>query len=807
MKTSLATLYENTVLAYPRHSLLLILMVVAACAVFTPKFRLDSGSDSLILEDDADLRAYYQIRETFPETPFLLVAYEPKADLFDPATIQALRALVDDLTTVEGIQTVNSMLNAPLLLSPKQPITSLLRGVPTLEDERVDQVLARKELTESPFYSEQLISKDGKTTAIQLVLDDNQPFTDALQRREQLREKGRNTALPAEEARELSDLEEQVKAFTAAEASRQETMVAEIRSIMDRHRGQADLYLGGLPMIVADMTAFVRRDLMVFGTGMIAFLALALWIVFRSKRFVFLPLLTCALVVVTMVGLLGLLDKPATVVSSNFISLLLIIGMSMAIHIAVRFDNLKGSGNARSKLKKAVVDVALPCFFCCLTTMVGFGSLIFSGIKPVIDFGLMMTAGIAVAYAFIFLMLAPLLVLTTRDTPGSEQESAENEAENPFMLWLAKLTDQRGGLLFSIAVVFLGVSIWGASRLSVENRFIDYFHDSTEIYQGMLLIDSRLGGTVPLEIVIDGGSNNYWVNADNRAKLRAAHTFLENQSAVGKVLSLDATLQVAEDITGNSPLNAFLLGMLRTALPASFKEAVLQPYVDRDFRKARLVARVVESDPNLQRQVLLDGIRHHLIEEIGFKPEQVRISGMYVLYNNMLQSLFDSQIKTMGVVFLAIFLMFVILFRSLPLAIIALIPNIFPVVLVLGLMGLLGIPLDLMTITIAAVSVGIAVDHTIHYVYRFRAEFAVHRDYRATLFRCHGGVGRAMFYTSVTIVAGFMILAASSFLPTLYFGIFTSLAMITALFAAVTLLPYLIIRLRPFGREHHSTAR
>ncbi|CAM2005946.1 efflux RND transporter permease subunit [Acanthopleuribacter pedis] len=804
MSSSLAALYENAVLAHPRRCLLAMALVVAACAVFMPSFRLDSGSDSLILEDDADLRAYIQIRQTFPDEPFLLVAYQPKHDLFEPATLQALRALVDELEQVDGVEHVNSMLNAPLLLSPPLPITALLRGIPNLEDERVDKTLARKELTESPFYSEQLISRDGETTAIQLVLTKNPPLSEAIIERETLRGSRRSAALSPEESARLSELEERVSTLTAAEAEQQEKMVADIRAVLARHRDAADVYLGGLPMIVADMTAFVRRDLVVFGAGMIAFLALALWIVFRSKRFVFLPLLTCALVVVTMIGLLGLLDKPATVVSSNFISLLLIIGMSMAIHIAVRFDNLKQSGNARTKLKQAVVDVALPCFFCSLTTMVGFGSLVFSGIKPVMDFGLMMTAGIAVAYAFIFLVLAPLLVLTTAETAGSGDETAETEAENPLMLWLAKLTDAHGGLLFIAALVLLGVSVWGTTRLSVENRFIDYFHENTEIHQGMLLIDSKLGGTVPLEIVIDGGEKNYWINPAHRAKLRQAHEYLEQQSAVGKVLSLDATLKVAEEITGSRPLNSFLLGMLKTALPARFKEAVLEPFVDRDFRQVRLVARVVESDPNLKRQELLDGIRNHLINEIGFEADQVRITGMYVLYNNMLQSLFDSQIKTIGVVFLAILMMFLILFRSFPVAIIALVPNVFPVFLVLGIMGLLGIPLDLMTITIAAVSVGIAVDHTIHYVYRFRAEFEIHRDYRATLYRCHGGVGRAMFYTSVTIVAGFMILAASSFRPTIYFGIFTSLAMVTALFAAVTLLPYLLIRLRPFGREHHS---
>ncbi len=803
MKKSLAKWYKNGVLDHPWRWVAVMSAVVIFSAFFVPRFRLDSGSDSLVLENDAALRYFNETRADFKETTFLVVAFQPEQDLFAPETRAKLRALVDELAKIEGIASVNSLLNAPLLLSPPLSLTSLLRGVPTLEDERVDKTMARKELTESPFYRDQLISRDGRSSALQLVLKENSALSEATQARNRLRYRGQDQKLSSEEQAALAELEDRVDQLTREENTRQEQLVAAVRSVLAQHRDGVALYLGGLPMIVADMMDFVRRDIVVFGAGMIGFLALALWVVFRSKRFVFLPLLTCLVTVVTMIGLLGLVGRPATVISSNFISLLLIIGMSMAIHIAVRFDDIKGGGETRAQLKQAVIDVALPCFFCCATTMVGFGSLVFSGIKPVMDFGFMMTLGIVAAYAFIFLLLAPLLVLTTAEQQH-DGNTVENDTNSALMAGLARLTNQRGGLLFTLALILLGLSLWACTRLSVENRFIDYFHQDTEIHQGMLLIDQKLGGTVPLEIIIEGDRTGYWVDGTQRAKLRRAHQQLEQMSAVGKVLSLDATLQVAEQLTGQRPLNNFMVSLLKTALPANIRAAVLEPFIDDSFRTTRIIVRVVESDPNLQRQALLDGIRTTLVDEIGFSPDQIHFTGMYVLYNNMLQSLFDSQIKTMGVVFLAVFVMFLILFRSLPVAVIALIPNIFPVFLVLGLMGALAIPLDLMTITIAAVSVGIAVDHTIHYVYRFRAEFAVHRDYRATLVRCHSGVGRAMFYTSVTIVAGFLILMLSSFVPTLYFGLFTSIAMVTALAAAVTLLPYLLVLLKPFGREHHS---
>ncbi|CAM2065447.1 MMPL family transporter [Sulfidibacter corallicola] len=798
MTTSKSRMYDASILARPYTVLATVVLVALFFGLFTPRFQLEASSDSLILDDDADLRYYQTIRKQFGEDSFLIITYKPEGDLFSDEVLGRLRAMVTDLKGLEPVDEVQSILDVPLLLSPKLSIAALIQGLPVLEDARVDRDLAKIELTESPFYEKQLISTDGTTTALQVTLKPDAHFETLNLRRNDLRARKFEGTLSETERRELAQVDHSYRKASIRQTERQEATVDQVRGILDRYRGDAEIHLGGVPMIVADMIDFVRRDIAVFGIGVFLFLVLSLSVIFRRPRFVVVPLIACAGTVLIMIGFLGFVDWRATVISSNFTSLLLIITMSMAIHVAVRYHELREAEpdlDQSQLVARTAAGVGLPCFYCALTTMVGFGSLVVSGIKPVIDFGLMMAVGIMVAYLMVFAVFPPILKLLSRGTIrpfGAERGSLTG--------FLADVTERRGNALLIVAAVLLVVSVLGLNRLSVDNRFIDYFKESTEIHRGMRIIDQQLGGTVPLEIIVEGEGANYWASPQNLAKLRRIHQFLDDLPETGKVLSLDSAIRVAEEVHG-APMNRIIFAMVRRLLPERFKAAVMDPFVSDDFSRLRLVARIVESDPNLERQALVDKIHHFMREEAGLGPDQYRLTGMYVLYNNMLQSLFRSQITTIGSVFFAILIMFTILFRSLKLALIGIVPNLFPVLLVLGTMGWLDIPLDLMTITIAAITIGIAVDHTIHYIHRFKREFEKNRNYIATMRTCHAGVGRAMYFTSLTIIAGFSILCLSQFIPTIYFGLFTSFAMLVALLASMTLLPKLLLLLQPLGPE------
>ena len=821
--------YDRLVLKRPGITLLVIAFVVVFFAYHAPGFRLDASADSLVLENDEALQYYRSIRARYGSDDYLIITYTPDRDLFSDTVLADLQALRDEVAAMEHVDSVVSLLDVPLIQSPPVSLAELSDEVPTLESTRTDKALARQEFLSSPMYRNLLISPDGKTTAIQVNFRRDETWHRLLQQRNELREKSLESNLSVGEQATLESVSAQFDAHSLKLRNQQSSDIAEIRGIIDRHRDTAELHLGGVPMIVSDSIDFIRHDLMTFGIGVLCFLVVILAIAFRKPRWVILPMLACGAAGVTMVGFLGLVDWPVTVVSSNFMSLLLILTLSLAIHLVVRYRELheqSPDAGQEELVREMVRAKTVPCLYTAITTMVAFGSLLFSGIRPVIDFGWMMATGIVVAFLLVFtLMPAALMFLK----PG--QPHQRSDLTDRITHFFAGQIQARGPGILTAVGLFALLSIAGMSLLTVENRFIDYFKKSTEIYRGMEIIDRELGGTTPLDVIIDappeflerqkemwedpllaefgmddaesGGitATSFWFNTSKLPDISNVHEYLVSLPETGKVLSIDTAIEMLRQIEEEIVSDNFELSVLYRKLPDSIKDILVRPYLSEDGNQLRFAIRVFESDPSLQREALMQDIRHQLTDEYGYDDSQIHLSGMLVLYNNMLQSLFRSQILTIGVVFLAILFMFALLFRDIRLAGIAIVPNVFAALLVLGLMGWLSIPLDLMTITIAAISIGIAVDDTIHYVHRFTREFGKDHDYWAAVSRSHASIGRAMYYTSVTVTLGFSILALSDFVPTIHFGLLTGFAMLIALVANLTLLPLLIVRFQPLGPE------
>jgi predicted RND superfamily exporter protein len=819
--------YDKLVLGKPGITLLVIAVVVAFFAYHAPAFRLDASADSLVLEDDEALQYYRSIRARYGSDDYLIVTYTPEQDIFSDAVLADLRDLRDEIAAMDNVESVISLLDVPLIRSPPVTLSELSEDVPSLGSAGTDRVLAREELLSSPMYRDLVISADGRTTALQVNFKRDETWHELLSQRNELREKSLHSELTPEEAARLDSVSAQFDVHSLQLRDRQSSDIARIRDIVERHRGTADLHLGGVPMIVSDSIDFIRHDLLAFGIGVLCFLIVILAAAFRRPRWVILPMLGCLAAGVIMVGFLGLVDWPVTVVSSNFMSLLLILTLSLAIHLVVRYRELheqSPDATQQELLRETVRSKTVPCLYTAITTMVAFGSLLFSGIRPVIDFGWMMAVGIAVAFLLVFSLVPAALMFLEPGRPHHRSDLTDRITR-----FLARLIRSHGNAILAACAVLALLSGLGMSFLTVENRFIDYFKESTEIYRGMEIIDRELGGTTPLDVIIDapadfvarqreiwddpllaefgmddaesGGitATSYWFNTGRLPDIATVHEFLDALTETGKVLSLDTAIGMLGQIEPEIVSDNFELSVLYNKLPDEIREILIRPYMSEDGNQVRFAIRVFESDPTLHREALMQDIRRQLTGEFGYDESQVHLSGMLVLYNNMLQSLFRSQILTLGAVFLAILVMFVILFRNARMAGIAIVPNVFAALLVLGLMGWLGIPLDLMTITIAAITIGIAVDDTIHYVHRFTREYGKDSDYWAAVGRSHASIGRAMYYTSITVTLGFSILVLSSFVPTIYFGLLTGLAMLIAMLANLTLLPLLIVRLRPLG--------
>ena len=803
----------------------IILFLLGMSATYWSNFKLDASSDSLVLENDEDLRYYREINKEYSTVDFLVVLFTPKTALFDKETIGVVRGLADQLESLDGVSSVLSYLDAPLLFSPKMSLSELADNLRTIEDEDVDLTLAQEEFKTSPLYSELLVSKDAKVTALQLNLLENNAYDQAIQKRYELRQKliaGGKENIQVE----LDEVNSTISLLNNQEAQARDKLVKEVRQVLKNFSDYGSLHLGGTAMIASDMMSFVKSDLNYFGVGVFLLFVLTLGIVFRNIRWVALPLSCSGLVGLLVIGFLGFVDWRVTVVSSNFIALLLIITISLSIHIIVRYQEIASrekNSNQGELVSLTVQEMFKPCLYTALTTMVAFASLSISDIKPVIDFGKMMVVGILFAFILTFTALPSVMSLISKLASDSNKDFSKG-----LTLHFSSYTSKNGKVILIVSGLLLIFSIFGITKLTVENRFIDYFKESTEIYKGMELLDRKLGGTAPLDIILnapkqlpeeekslvedfvddfvdffngDEEPNGYWWNTINIKKVEAVHDYLEDQPEIGKVLSIASGIKVAEDLKEGGSLSELDLALVKNLLPDDIKNTLLSSYISKDENQVRISTRVLETSKTLKRNELLKEIEDTLENEFGFQKGEYRLTGLAVLYNNMLQSLFSSQIGTLGVVFVSIMIMFIFLFRSFYLAVIGMIPNLLAASVVLGTMGWMKVPLDIMTITVAAISIGMAVDNTIHYIHRFKLEFQKTSNYELSMQNSHRTIGRAMFYTSSTIIIGFLVLLTSNFNPTVYFGLFVSLAMFMALMGALTLLPQLLIILKPLGRE------
>jgi hypothetical protein len=824
MSNRIAALYERVVLRHPWLALALLGFVMAALLPGLRNFKLDASTDALLLESDKDLRTFRQIAMRYKTRDFLFIAVVPKEDLFAPASLDMISRLRDDLTQVPAVKDIISVLDVPLLGTVTGRMADMGMNFETLRSREIKLDAARKELTESPLYRNLIASADGKVGAMQIFLKDHPRLPRLSDLRDELLYKRIHGGLTDAQEQELARLRPDYEQAKEEYEATTRAAIAQIRAILAKYHGEATLYLGGMPMITDDMMTFIQSDMATFGGAVLLFLVAMMGIIFRELRWVALPFASCLYTSAAMFGLLGLADWKVTIISTNFVSLMLILTMSMNIHLVVRYRELLRDHPDMDQyelVRRTVAEMARPSLYTVLTNIIGFGSFVLCDIKPVIDFGWMMSIGLLVAFVSTFTVFPALLVMTRRK-PLSRPE-AQGYA---FTEALAHLTERHGKAIIVVSLLVAVVAVLGMRKLEVENSFVSYFKKDTEIHQGLQLIDQKLGGTTPLDIVLKfppetaqaasnaGGSGDLaqmfdqvasaeqapssWFSDAKIARLKAVHAYLEKQPEIGKVLSLASTLRVAEAMNDGKPLGAEGIETIYRQMPDAAKVNLFTPFVSVDDNEMRLSARIIDTQPGLQRKALLERIDTDLRERLKLKPDEYEISGLLVLYNNVLQSLYKSQILTFGSAMACIMVPLVLMFRSLRVALIGILPNLLGAVAILGFMGWMKIPLDIMTITIASITIGIAVEDCIHYLYSYKVEYRRLRDPLATMHYCHNNVAKAGFYTTVTVVVGFSILMLSNFIPTILFGLLTAVAMSVALLAALTLMPQLVLWWKPF---------
>ena len=792
----LTHLYQNTVLKNPKSIFVILLIALLSFGYFSKDFNLDASSETLLIEGDPDLEYLKEITERYGSKDFLVLTYTPNEGMITESSINNLLSLKYKIQSLEWVDNVVTLLDIPLLNNSEAPLQDRLKNFKTLKDENIDVARGFNEILNSPVFRNFIISEDGKTSGI-IVYIKNSLLKDIDNKNEK-----------------------EIGIYNDTLRKKNSENITQIRTVIKSYDDIGKIYLGGIPMIADDMMSFIKSDIIIFGLGVFLFIIATLWFVFRKLIWIVIPISSCFFSVLIMTGLLGLLDWKVTVISSNFIALMLILTMAMNIHLSTRFLQLRNDfPNMRNLevISMTTKKMFWPIIYTVLTTICAFLSLIFSGIKPIIDFGWMMTLGLITSFIITFTLLPTLLNFVSNNKIKIKENS-----DSKITSFFGKVSIDNKISVFVITGFVIILSVAGIGRLEVENSFINYFNKNTEIYKGMKLIDEKLGGTTPLEIILKfadkveeediddefedwGNEENqddekYWFTKDKINKIQAVHNYLNELSAVGKVLSFSSIIEVATQLNNGKPLGTLEMGVLYSKIPQSIKQDIIDPYISIKDNEARISLRIIDSQEGLRRNDLINQINYDLENKLKLNKKEFKLAGVLILFNNLLQSLFKSQILTLGLVMIGIFVMFMILFRNIRLSLIGVVPNFIAAFFILGIIGLLGIPLDMMTITIAAITIGIAVDNSIHYIYRFKEEFLKTKDYNKTLKICHSTVGVAILNTSITIIFGFSILVFSKFIPTIYFGVFTSIAMLLAMISVLTLLPSLILISKPFGK-------
>jgi len=798
--------------------LLASFLVLLFFAFYSKNFKLDASSDTLILQNDKNFKYFNYYNNIFPSKNFLVLAIKSER-IIDIDYINQIKIIKNKLEKIEGIESIFTILDAPILLLNDVKLSDLNnKEIQTLNNSQSNFNEVLNELSKSPIFQNQIINSNKTVSAMIIYLKKDDNFFKIKKQKDFFSKSNSKEGIL-----NFKNLEKAYQDLKIKYTKKRNILIQEIRITLNNENISHEYFLGGIDMIADDTLQFIKNDIIIFSISVLIFIFAVLFLIFKSIKWVLIPIVSTTYSIICMTGLIGFFNWEVTAISSNFISLMLILSISMCIHIINNYKLNTEQKNSSNRLTTTIKKIFWPCFYTVLTTIVAFGSLLFSDIKPVIDFGKIMILGLIIILITSFTILPLLISIFPRI------EVKKNFQFSIVQLFFRIAIKHSKKIYITNLFIFL-LSIYGMSKLNVENSFINYFKQETEIYKGMRLIDQELGGTTPLDIIIkfnEGNNHNIednlsnydeieldidedldlssdllidnslsqnWFTEDKIFTIKSIHKYLDEQSEIGKVQSIYSLIDMAEQIN-KKPLSLFELSILYNEIPEFYKKDLIYPYLSIEKNMTKISARIKDSE-NIKRDELINNIQNHVSKNYE-SIEEVHVNGLIVLYNDMLQSLFSSQIKSFGIVLVAIFTMFLILFRSLKLSVIGIIPNIFASSFILGFIGLLGIPLDIMTITIAAITIGIAVDNTIHYLYKTCNNInEKNMEINKSLENSHGTVGQAVLTTSITIAFGFSVLCLSNFIPTILFGLFTAIAMLIAMLGVLITLPAVLTKIK-----------
>lgn len=787
--------FAAVITRFSKWILVAFILLAAVLAWFSQNFKIDASAETLLLKNNRLYIETQLMNKRFSPQEFILVAYEAKdSAIFSEQTFQNINQMMGKFKELQRVDSVTSILNVPLLsLMPKLD-PDLNPDDLTWQTQRYSADKMKSVFTDHPLYTDLLVNQKQSATAIQVVFKSNPELEKIQNEIADLKKKVLTDKFTEADQKQVDKLNQQAEPLIAKLNKQRQSEIAKIYEITDSYQQQANIYLGGTHVLGFQLIQIIQNDLTLFGSAIGLVICLLLWILFRQWQWVFIPIFCCAISVIMTVGLFGMLDMKTTVISSNFIALQLILTLAIVIHLMVEYRQITAQNqdlDHAQLAQKTFLAKFKPCFYAGLTTSVGFGSLIFSGIQPVVAFGWMMIVAMLVSITVSLLLFPSLLTLLS-----PAHKPLENRFSKAIIRFFSHIAEHYKIPTFMVAALIIVLGGIGAARLDVENSFINYFKSSTKTHQELSFIDQEFGGSTPFDLVYQlpekEQQNDLAITAQGLQSMQKIQHVLEQFDAMGSTTSIVNFAKLAKQINDGLPLTEYELSVIYNLLDESLKEELLGAYFDPETQQLRISSRVQDTTEGLNRAELLKQIKQDLAA-VDIKEDNYTLTNLFVLYQDILQRLFKSQIMTLGIVYIALFFVLLLIFKSLKVALIALIPNVISTLVVLGTMGWLKIPLDLMTITISAIAMGIAVDDTIHYVHRYLDESESHEANQA-MHLSFQSVGFALLFTSLIITLGFSLLSFSDFVPSILFGLLTGLAMMMALITDLTLLPAMLSR-------------
>ena len=767
----------SIILKYRILFFVLIGLLTGFFGYYAIKVETDNSIEVWLKQDDPKLDYYYDFIEKFGEEEFLIIAIDGY-NLCGDKDIKLINNITTKLEKVKGVRNVISLssvykdkLSAPYFkeIMKKNKTRSVLD-------------VFKEEVLSDYMYVNNVISSDGETTAIIATVAKGSP----------------------ESRMKLVKETREIISTAGIETENELSHSLLKKGMVGVKRSPKDYFLAGPSIINAELDRMSQKDMRTFTPVMFAVALVILGTLFRNISGVLIPAITISINIIWAVGLFVIFNNKTNMVSGMIIPLIFIISLTTTVHILNRFyQEVKLTGDSRKSTLETVKHICVPCFLMCLTTAIGFLSLMVSDVTPVKITGIFMAAGIMMSF-FVCITLVPCILslfpgLMSSSATIQKDDGTSNREFRGIYGFIGRFVKKNTIYILTLSLVFVGFAIYGITKTRAESNVFESFPENSEISRSTKHIEQNLMGLLPMEIVINAVNGGGVFQPEVLAKMENLQDYLKEIPEVTKSMSVADYVTNLNELLNKDILSNQLITKAKAIdyvkLASLHGDNIVKSLYTEDCNEGRVTVRM-KNVGSSRYQEIVKNIKGFI--KVNF-PLSIgcTITGIVPLLMDMQGYLIESQIKTFTLAFILIFICIALLLKSVRIGMMSMIPNLIPIAITLGVMGYLGINLDVATIMIASVAIGISVDDAIHFLYRFKSELKKDGNHYLAIQRTLSGIGRASVFTTVVATCGFLIFCLSSFKPIQYFGLLTGITMISALAADLFVLPSWILLFKP----------